>query len=268
MVKAFEVGLPVTDILVIEPVNHMFAEDQVGQERVGTAVEEAGGNQVCPMDSSDRVSTADCGEHLIAQPAEVCLELSQHVGRGEVPRQRLVTVQHVAWIFLDDKVDRVEQALQVTLDNKRCTQVRHDEIADKEHAQIRQMDEHGVVRLSPMNGNQLNARSSDFYFGGSIDCCVRFEISYVIEVKALAEKVFADGLRRVDLARDLFLIIASRIETRFRIQAAKIGLSADVVPMGMRDEDGGELRQIRCVGAECFVGGLCGVGAGSRVYTD
>ena len=47
-------------------------------------------------------------------------------------------------------------------DNERRTEVRHDEISDKENAQIRQMDEHGVVRFSPVNGNQLNARSSDF----------------------------------------------------------------------------------------------------------
>src|SRR3989442_7002282 len=98
MVEAFEVGLPISDILVIEPVNHMFAQDQVRQERVGTAAEEAGRNEICLMDFSACVTAADCVKHLIAQPAEVCLQLGQHVGRGEVPRQRLVTVQHVARI--------------------------------------------------------------------------------------------------------------------------------------------------------------------------
>src|SRR5690349_12992537 len=34
----------------------------------------------------------------------------------------------------------------------------------------------------------------------------------------------------------------------------------------MRDEDGGQLRQTRSVGAQRFVGGFCGIGAGSRSY--
>ena len=80
--------------------------------------------------------------------------------------------------------------------------------------------------------------------------------------------MFRDGLGPVDLACYFFLIIASRIEAGLRIQTAKIGLSADVVPMRMCDEDGGQLRQIGGVGAQCFIGSLCGIGAGSRVYSD
>src|ERR1700730_6947101 len=98
--------------------------------------------------------------------------------------------------------------------------------------------------------------------------CVRLKIPDIFEIEAFTEKVFGDGLGPVDLAGDLLLIVASGIETDFRVQAAKIGLSANVVPMGMGDEDGGELRQIRCVGAQRLVGGLCGIGAGSRVYSD
>src|SRR5258707_15879732 len=97
---------------------------------------------------------------------------------------------------------------------------------------------------------------------------VRLEIPYIFEIEALAEKVSADGLRRVDLAGYLFLVVTSGIEAGFRIQTAKIGLSADVVPMRMCDEDGGQLRQIGSVGAQRLVGGLCGIGAGSRVYSD
>src|SRR5260370_27641428 len=108
------------------------------------------------MDRSARVTTVDCGQDLVAQPAEVCLQLGKQVGRGEVPCQRFMSMQHVARIFLYQDVDRVEQALKVALHNKRRTEVRHNEIANKEDAQIRQMDEHGVVRFSPVNGNQLN----------------------------------------------------------------------------------------------------------------
>src|SRR5258708_10518507 len=98
--------------------------------------------------------------------------------------------------------------------------------------------------------------------------CVRLKIPDILEIEALAEKVFVDGLRRVDLAGYFFLIVTSGIEAGSRIQTAKIGLAADVVPMRMCDEDGGELRQIRRIGSERLVCRLGGVGPGSRVDPD
>src|SRR5882762_10732569 len=98
--------------------------------------------------------------------------------------------------------------------------------------------------------------------------CVRLKIPDIFEIEALAEKVFADGLRPVDLAGYFLLIVASGIEAGFRVQTAKIGLSADVVPMRMCDKDCSQLRQIGSVGAQRFVGGFGGVGTGSRVYSD
>src|SRR5260370_31906239 len=98
--------------------------------------------------------------------------------------------------------------------------------------------------------------------------CVRIKILDIFEIEALAEKVFADGLRPVDLDGYFFLIVDSGIEAGFRIQSAKIGLSADVVPMRMCDEDRGELRQVRREGPERLVCSLGGVGPGSRVDSD
>src|ERR1700737_4330660 len=63
MVKAFEVGLPISNILVIEPVDHVLAQDQVRQQRVGTAAKEAGRNEICLMDRSvspRRVAVSTC----------------------------------------------------------------------------------------------------------------------------------------------------------------------------------------------------------------
>src|SRR5229473_897767 len=77
-----------------------------------------------------------------------------------------------------------------------------------------------------------------------------------------------DRLWRIEFAVNLFLIVTPGVETRLRIQTAKIGLSADVVPMRMCDKDCGQLRQIRSVGAQRFVGGFGGVGTGPRVYSD
>jgi hypothetical protein len=50
MIETFEVRLPISDILVIKPVDHVFAQDQVRQERVGASGEEAGRNEIRPMD--------------------------------------------------------------------------------------------------------------------------------------------------------------------------------------------------------------------------
>src|SRR6266404_4699205 len=130
------------------------------------------------------------------------------------------------------------------------------------------MDEHGVVRFSAVNGDQLNARSSDFQLGGAVYGCVRLKIPHIFKIEALAEEVFADGLRRVDLTGDFFLIVASGIEAGFRVQTAKIGLSADMVPMRVCNEDGGQLRQIRRIGTKRLVCRLGGVGPGSRVDPD
>src|SRR5258708_1106561 len=98
--------------------------------------------------------------------------------------------------------------------------------------------------------------------------CVRLKIPDIFEIEALAEKVFVDGLRPVDLAGYFFLIVTSGIEAGFRIQTAKIGLSADGVPMRMCDEDGGGVREVRGGGPEGLVCRLGGVGPGSRVDSD
>ena len=189
MVKAFEVGLPIADVLVIQPVNHVLSQDQVRQERVGAAVEEVGWNQICLMYRSPRVTLAwrSVPGHAAS---EVRLQLGEHVGRGEVPRQRFMTVQHVTRMFLYHDVDRIEQAIKVTLHDEWRTDVRHDEIADKDHAQIGQMDEHGVVRFSAVDGNQLDAGSANFQLGGMVYGCVGLKITYIIEIVAVTKEGF------------------------------------------------------------------------------
>ena len=40
---------------------------------------------------------------------EVCFQLCQHGGRGEIPRERLVAMKQIPGIFLHYDVDRIEQ---------------------------------------------------------------------------------------------------------------------------------------------------------------
>src|SRR5215469_16773222 len=150
-----------------------------------------------------------------------------------------MAVQDVARIFLHDHIHCVKQALKVALVHERRTNVRHDEVASEKHSQFGQMDEHRVMRFSAMNRNQLNARSADFQLGAAIHGCVRFEIANVIEVESLAKKPLSDRFGGVECALDFLAIVASGVKPWFRSKAAKVAMSADVIPVRVGDEDRG-----------------------------
>src|SRR5215831_13921941 len=100
------------------------------------------------------------------------------------------------------------------------------------------MDEHGIMRLSALDRNQLDAGSAYFQLGLAIDGCIRLKTAYVLLVKPLPKEVFTDRLGRVKFTGYFLVIVAPGIETRFWCQTAKISLSADVVPVRMCDENG------------------------------
>src|SRR5215468_11712595 len=101
-----------------------------------------------------------------------------------------MTVQHITWMFLPDDIDCVEKAIEVTFHDKWCSKVRHDEIADEHHAQIGQVNEHGVMRLSAMDGNQLDVGSANFQLALAIDGCVGLETTDAIGVVAFPKEAF------------------------------------------------------------------------------
>src|SRR5215469_16106093 len=99
------------------------------------------------------------------------------------------------------------------------------------------MNEHCVVSFAPMNRNQLNARSADLQFGEAIDRYVRLEAAHIIGVEALAKKPLADRFRRMEFTVDFVMIVASGVKSRLRIEAAKVRVSTDMVPVRVCDED-------------------------------
>src|SRR5262249_32166179 len=179
-----------------------------------------------------------------------------------------MTVQHITWMFLHDDIDCIEKAIEVTFHDKWCSNVRHDEITDEHHAQFGQVNEHGIMRLSAMDRNQLDAGSANFQLGLAIDGCVGLETTYAIGVVAFPKEGFGNRLRSVEFTGYFLEIVAPGVETRFWCQAAEISLSADGVPVRVGNEDGGQRRQIRGVGVQCLVGGFCRVSARSRVDPD
>src|SRR5215831_11060722 len=142
-----------------------------------------------------------------------------------------MTVQHITWMFLHDEIDCVQKPIEVTFHDEWRSDVRHDEITDEHHAQIGQVNEHGVMRLSAMDGNQLNVGSANFQLGLAIDGCVGLETAYAIGVIAFPEEAFLNGVRPVNFTGYFLVIVAPGVEKRFWSQAGEISLSADVVPV-------------------------------------
>src|SRR5258707_15082301 len=119
-----------------------------------------------------------------------------------------------------------------------------------------------------MDRVKLDARSADLQFCAVVDGDIGFEAANVIQVEALAEEVFAEDSWRIKFSRQLVVVIAPGVETRVGIQGPEIRLSANVVPMGMCNEDGGQFRQTSSVRTQRFVGRPGGVRPRAGVNAD
>ncbi len=202
-----------------------------------------GGIKICLVNRGTFIAAADRSQDLLAQPHQVGFELRQHGGGGEIPSERLVAVQQILGMLLNNNVDCIQQSLEIALLHKGRSEVRHDEIAHEHHALIRQMDEHGIVSFSSLHRDQLDACSSDLQLGATVDGDVRLEAAYVVEAEAFTEELLVESPRRIDFASNFFLIVASGIEPQARIQGAEIGVAANVVPVRVGNEDGRQFRQ-------------------------
>src|SRR5215471_4877673 len=125
-------------------------------------------------------------------------QLGEHLRRREVPRQRFMTVQNVTWMFLHDYINCIEKTIEVTFHDEWRSNVRHYEITDEHHAQIGQVNEHGIMSLPAMNRNQLDAGSANFQLRLAVDGCVGLETTYVIGVVAFPKEAFPDRVGPVE----------------------------------------------------------------------
>src|SRR6266567_7335310 len=214
MFQALQVRLPIADVLIIKTVDDVFTQDKVWLIHIGLVVEQARGNQVCPMYRATLIAAACCGQDALAQPYEIYFELRQHGGRGEIPRERLVAMEQIPRILLYHDIDRIQQPLKVALLDERCAEIRHDEIADEQNALIRQVDEHRIVSLASLHRNELDACSPGLQLGAAIDGDVRLEAPHVVEAEAFAEELLVENAGRTDFTRDLFCVVAPRVEVQ------------------------------------------------------
>src|SRR5580704_18424673 len=109
--------------------------------------------------------------------------------------------------------NRIDYSLKIALLRKGCPQIRHDEISHEHHALIRQIDEHGVASFSSMHGNQFNTRPPNLQVRAAVDRHIRLKAAHVVETEAFTEELLTKISRRIEVARNFFLIVAPGIET-------------------------------------------------------
>src|SRR5262245_48019427 len=124
------------------------------------------------------------------------------------------------------------------------------------------------MSFSSLHGNELDARSPDLQLGATIDRDVGLEAEYVVDVEAFAEEWLVENARCSAAACDLFPVVFPRIKLQAGVQGAKILVPAYVIPMGVRDENRRQFRQVGCIRSQCLVGGLGRVRSRARVDAD
>ncbi len=183
-------------------------------------------------------------------------------------RQRLVPVQQILGMRRNQNVDGVKQPLEIAFLYKRRSEVGHDEIANEHDAFLWQVNEHRVVSFSALDGDQIDGCASDLQLRAGGDGNVRPKTPHIVEVKAFTEKLFIESARRIQFAGQFFLVVASGVETRARIQPIEIGVASHVVPMSVGDEDGRQRRQARDLRPQRLIGGLRGIRPGAGIDAD
>src|SRR5262249_53694803 len=154
-------------------------------------------------------------------------------------------------------INRIEQSLQITVLIKGRTQIRHDDIPHEHHSFVGKVNQHGIMRFSPSNRDQLELRPTDVYVCSFGDRYVLLVTKEILRGELLCEELLPEDLRPIGLLFERFLVVASPTKLGTRVQAAEVGLAADMVPVGVSNEHGCQRRQSWGIGLKSFVGTLC-----------
>src|SRR5262245_1767667 len=107
-----------------------------------------------------------------------------------------------------------------------------------------------------MNREEFELRSADLHVRARVDGDIGFIAGDVVDSEFVAKKLLREYPRTVDFSCNLFLIIASAVKPRWRVQSSEIPMTAHMIPVGVRDEEGGERGQPGRRGSQRFVGRL------------
>src|SRR6266496_2253635 len=242
MRQPLKVGLPVPNVLIVDSIDHMLAHDVVGLIGIGLVSQEIRGNKIHFMNRRAFVTSTDGGEHLVPQPCQVSLQVGKNQWRREVPCERLVSMKEVLRVAASDKIKRIEQPGKIALFVERCTQIRHEDVPHEHYFSIGKIDQHGVVGLAPSSRDQLDLRSANVQAGPFVDRHVRLVPSKILKAKPLSEKLFTEGVRRVEFSVEFLLIVLPTVKPGTRVQPPEVRMATDMVPMRMSNQHGGERR--------------------------
>ena len=242
-VEPLETVVPVAAVLIEQAIDHVLAHHQVGEVNAGWALGQGRCDQVGLLNRAARCAGLDFAQHSVAQPGELNAQIGEHLGRPEDACQRLMAVQQDARLQRIHLVDGLEHAVDASLLDEGRTEVRHQDVAGEQHAVLGQTDQQRVVGLAATRGQQLEARSADRELGRAIDAHVGTVGEHVVELEALAEEAPHDGRITSSVVRELGRVVAAADETHRVRQASEVALAADMVPVRMRHQHGGQWRQ-------------------------
>src|SRR5262245_54605507 len=78
MSQTLKVRLPVADVLIVDSVDHMLAKNVIRLISIGLIGKKVRGDEVCFVNRSALITTANRGKHLVAQPCQVGLEVAEN----------------------------------------------------------------------------------------------------------------------------------------------------------------------------------------------
>src|SRR5262245_19024066 len=165
-------------------------------------------------------------------------------------------------------IDRIEESLHMHVLIKRRLQIRHDAVPHEHHSFVGKINQHGIMRLTPSNWDQLEFRSADVRVRSTVDRNVRFVAHNIFGPESLYEELFPEDVRPVEFLFELLLIVASPIKLGTRVQAAEVRMIAAMIPVSGSNEHGCQRRQPRRKGQQRFVCAFCEIRARARVDTN
>src|SRR5262245_54279875 len=166
------------------------------------------------------------------------LQIRQHDWRRKYTGQRFMTVKQILWILFHHDVDCIEQAIQASLFDKRCAEIRHNKITDEHHPIIGKMDEKRIASFSPVDRDEFDPRSSNLNLCLAVYSRIGFETSNVFQIEAAPEEDLTETTGSIKHRCEFFAVVFTRVKFQARIEAAEVRVASDVVPVRMGYHNG------------------------------
>ena len=92
MSQTLKVRLPIADMLIVDSIDHMLAQDVVRLIDIGLIGKQIRRDEICFVNRGTLVTAADSRDHLVSQPRQIRFQMAENLWCGEDARKRLVPV--------------------------------------------------------------------------------------------------------------------------------------------------------------------------------